>query len=108
VQWIGGILRDLQACFWLRAFSEGTHSIIDIDEIAPMPRVGAAAPLSNEELERFFGTDKPTREMIEGKERDLGAFLQQAMGRYRGQGTYIVVYKDSQPNEIYFTGYSGD
>jgi hypothetical protein len=87
---------------------DGTHSIIDIDEIAPTPSFGTAAPLSNEALERFFGTDKPTREMIESQASDLGVFLQQEMGRSRWEGTYIVVYKDSEPDEIYFTGYSGD
>lgn len=87
---------------------EGTHSILDIDEIAPTPRIGAVAPLSNEELDRFFGTDKPTREMIKSKEQDLSTFLQQGLGRYRGEATYIIVYKDNEPNEIYFTGYSGD
>jgi hypothetical protein len=87
---------------------EGTHSILDIDKVTPTPNIGAAAPLSKEELERFFGTYKPTREMIESKEQDLGLFLQQELGRYRGEATYIVVYKDSAPDEIYFTGYSGD
>ena len=87
---------------------EGTHSIIDIVEILPKPGFGAAAPLSNKDLERFFGTDRPTRAMIEGKEGVLGPFLQQEMGRYRGEATYILVYKDGEPDEIYFTGYSGD
>ena len=26
----------------------------------------------------------------------------------RGQGVYIIVYKDSQPSEIFFGGYSYD
>jgi hypothetical protein len=87
---------------------DGTHSIIDISEIAPIAGFGAAAPLSSEELKRFFVTDKPTRAMIESKERDLGRFLQQDIGRYRYEATYIIVYKDGEPAEIYFTGYSGD
>jgi hypothetical protein len=87
---------------------EGTHSIIDIHEIAPTPSFGAAAPLSSDELKTFFGTDKSTREMIENKEYDLAVFLQNDLGRSRWEGTYIVVYKENDPTEIYFTGYSGD
>jgi hypothetical protein len=87
---------------------DGTHSIIDIDEIAPTPSIAAAAPLSEEELRRFFGTEKPTRDMIETKKWELREFLQREMGRSRGEGTYIIVYKDDEPDEIYFIGYSGD
>ena len=87
---------------------DGTHSIIDIHEIAATSSFGAVAPLSSEELKRFFGTNKPTRAMIERKGNDLFAFLQQEMGRYRGEGTYIIVYKDGEPDEIYFVGYLGD
>jgi len=87
---------------------EGTHSIIDISEIALTPSFGAVAPLSNEELVRFFGTDKPTRAMVESKEADLTRFLQQELDRYRGEGTYIIVYQNGEPDEIYFVGYSGD
>ena len=87
---------------------DGTHSIIDINEVASASSFGAVAPLSNEELKRFFGTEKPTREMIENKERELAVFLQRELGRDRWEGTYIVVYKENEPVEIYFTGYSGD
>ncbi len=87
---------------------DGTHSIIDIKNITPSSDFGAAAPLSGEELQRFFGTEKPTREMIENKEYDLHVFLQNELGRSRWEGTYIVVHKENEPIEIYFTGYSGD
>jgi hypothetical protein len=87
---------------------EGTHSIIDIYEIAPTSSFGVAAPLSSEELKSFFGTDKPTREIIESKETALVEFLQREMGRYRGEGTYIIVYKADEADEICFAGYSGD
>jgi hypothetical protein len=87
---------------------EGTHSIIDIHGIATMPSFGVAAPLSSEDLMRFFGTNKPTREMIENKKYDLSVFLQNELGRSRWQGTYMIVYKKNEPVEIYFAGYSGD
>jgi hypothetical protein len=87
---------------------DGTHSIIDITEISPTPSFGTAAPLSDEELTGFFGTEKPSREMIERKKEKLDIYLQQELGRYQGEATYIIVYKDSEPYEIYFIGYSGD
>ncbi len=87
---------------------EGTHSIIDIKEVAMTPDFGAVAPLSNAELKRFFGTEKPTRGMIENKGEDLLLFLQKELGRSRWQGTYIVLYKENEPSELYFIGYSGD
>ena len=87
---------------------EGTHSIIDIEQVAQAPSFGVVAPLSNEEIKSFFGTEKPTRTMVENKEGALTVFLQNELGRSRWQGTYIVVYKENEPTEIYFTGYSGD
>jgi hypothetical protein len=87
---------------------EGTHSIIDITSISPMPGICSAAPLSNEELEEFFDTPQPSREMIENDKEDLMEFLQYELGRYRGEATFIIVYKDGKPDEIFFTGYSGD
>jgi len=87
---------------------EGTHSIIDIREVTPISGFGAVAPLSSEELKMFFGTDKPTREMIENKAYELSIFLQNELARSRWEGTYIIVYQGDEPAEIYFTGYSGD
>ena len=56
---------------------------------------------SEEDLLDLFGTDKPTHEMIEESD-ELYDVLE------RGQGVYIVVYKDEQPSEIFFAGYSFD
>ena len=49
----------------------GTHSILDIAQIGSKASFGVAAPLSKASLKKFFGTDKPTREMIEREERNL-------------------------------------
>ena len=87
---------------------DGTHSIIDISEISESPDFGTAAPLSSIELQNFFGTDKPSRKMIENQEAALSEYLHQKMGRGRWEGTYIIVYKEQLPDEIYFTGFSGD
>ena len=88
--------------------AEGTHSIIDIESVSAVPRPGAAAPLSKQQLETFFDTDRPSRSMIERSISELWDFLQQDLGRYRGEATYIIVYTDDRPDEIFFIGYSGD
>ena len=80
----------------------GTHSIIDIDGISSSPAFRTAAPLSEEELIECFGTDKPARSMVEDKADELQSL------RRRWEGTYVIVYKDGLPDEIFFTGFSGD
>jgi hypothetical protein len=88
---------------------DGTHSILDIDNVAPDTQAGAAAPLSLNQREAFFGTGEPTHKIIERVgETALYRYLQKEIGRYRSQATYIIVYKDGVPDEILFIGYSGD
>src|SRR6266849_2803476 len=45
--------------------ADGTRSILDLDHIADQPDFCAAASLPPEELDRLFGTEKPTHEVIE-------------------------------------------
>ncbi len=80
----------------------GTHSIIDIDSIASTPDFGVAAPLSPQQLLDILGTNQPTRSMVEQKAEELQSL------RRRWEATYIIVYADGLPSEIFFTGYSGD
>ncbi len=80
----------------------GTHSILDIKTISSQPEFRTVAPLSATELLATFGTEYPTRSMIEKNANQLRKF------RERWSGTYVIVYNDNQPTEIYFTGYSGD
>ncbi len=80
----------------------GTHSIIDVSGIASTPGFGRAAPLSHQQLMDVFGTDQPTRSMVEQKADELQSL------RSRWEATYIIVYADGLPSEIFFTGYSGD
>ncbi len=86
--------------------TEGTHSIIDVFwGVADEPgtdNFGMATPLSTDELMEFFGTEQPTHEMIVEHEDELMDF------RSRWEATYVIVYKDGQPDEIFFTGFSGD
>jgi hypothetical protein len=82
----------------------GTHSIIDILSVDEEPEIGIAAPLPDTELIRLFGTTRPTRTMIE-----VPGMIETLMDlRGRGEGTYIIVYHHEQPDEIFFTGFSGD
>ena len=81
---------------------DGTRSIIDISGIAEAPDFGVAAPLAPQQLMELFGTDRPTRRMIEEAEEKIQD------SRRRWEGTFVIVYKDGTPDEIFFTGYSGD
>jgi hypothetical protein len=80
--------------------ADGTRSILDMERVGETPDYGVVTPVPEDELLRAFGTDKPTREMIE-KGVELDAVE-------RGQGICIVVYEGGQPSEIFFAGYSFD
>ncbi len=83
------------------ADADGTRSILDIDRVGDEPDYGVVVPLSSEQLVEYYGTDRPTHEMIE----ENNEFFEDIE---RGQGVYIIVYKDDQPSEIFFGGYSYD
>jgi hypothetical protein len=83
------------------ADADGTRSILDIDSVGDEPNFGVVVPLSPEYLVELFGTDQPTRAMIEGN-------MEFYEDIERGQGVYIIVYKDGKPSEIFFGGYSYD
>jgi hypothetical protein len=81
--------------------ADGTRSILDLDHVADEPDFCAVAPLPPEELEQLFGTNQPSREMIERSD-ELFENME------RGQGVYIIAYKAGRPDEIFFGGYSFD
>jgi hypothetical protein len=83
------------------ADADGTRSILDLDHIADEPDFFAVTPLDEDVLEELYGTSQPTHAMIE---RNMD-FLEDVD---RGHGIYIIVYKDGQPDEIFFAGYSFD
>ena len=83
------------------ADADGTRSILDMERVSDEPDFNAVAPLPDEDLLELFGTERPTREMVEGAEELYGLLD-------RGQGVYVVVYKDERPSEIFFAGYSFD
>ncbi|RIH81704.1 hypothetical protein Mterra_03018 [Calidithermus terrae] len=54
-------------------------------------------------LIRYYGTTKPTRDVVEAyREVDFWEDLE------RGYGVYFIVYTDEKPTEIYFGFYSND
>jgi hypothetical protein len=82
------------------AGADGTRSILDLERVSEKPAPGAAAPFPDELLLRLYGTTRPNRQMVE-----RGADSEYIE---RGQGIYIIVYRDTQPDELYFAGYSYD
>lgn len=79
----------------------GTGTVMDMLRISDQPDFFSACPLPAERLLSLYGTDKPTREMV-SINQDFFNDID------RGQGRYIVVYKDQAPDGILFAGYSFD
>ena len=72
-----------------------------MERIADTPSPGTLSPVPPDELQRVFGTEQPTREMVEQSE-ELIEHID------RGQGIYIVTYQHGKPDGIFFAGYSYD
>jgi hypothetical protein len=83
------------------ADADGTRSILDMDRVGDEPDFGVVVPLSSEQLMDLYGTDRPTREMVEGN-------MEFYEDIERGQGISIIVYKGGEPSEFFFGGYSYD
>lgn len=81
--------------------ADGTGSILDMMAVGETPELCTVVPMPREAQRRLFGTDKPTREMIE-RNHDFWEDID------RGQGVYIIAYKNDKPSEIFFGGYSFD
>jgi hypothetical protein len=83
------------------AGESGTRSILDMERVVATPSFCAVTPLAGEDLQRLFGTDRPTHDLVANSD-ELFEVLE------RGQGVYIIVYKGNQPVEIFFAGYLFD
>jgi hypothetical protein len=92
------------------ASSDGTRSILDMERISTSPAPGAVSPVPRASLLAIFGTDRPTRQMVERafRIRDCETldYLIEEIGR--GEGRYFVLYRDDEPAEVFFCGYSYD
>ncbi len=80
----------------------GTHSILDIEHVAPRLGFAVAAPLTPGLLTRVFGTAEPTHGQVEARWADIAERVD------RWQARYLVVYHEGQPHEYAFIGCSGD
>jgi hypothetical protein len=83
------------------ADADGTRSILDMDRIGDEPDFGVVVPLDRDEIIELYGTERPTRAMIEAKPN----FLEDVE---RGQGVYLIAYEGDRPAWICFAGYSYD
>lgn len=88
----------------LDADAEGTRSILDLDHVTDQPEFGAVCPMPPPMLIDLFGTLHPTRANFE----ECAEFWENAIFEERGQGVYLILYKNGQPDEIVFAGYSCD
>jgi hypothetical protein len=81
--------------------ADGTRSILDMERIEQTPDLGVVVPLPLERLAELYGTQQPTRKMIE-QNMDFLDDIE------RGEGVYAIVYKEGSPSEIFFAGFSYD
>lgn len=90
----------------LRNQPDGTHSILDVDRITMQPDFMSVSPLPKKIILELFGTDKPTREMVETLERSDPGRICGSCERW--QGIYLIIYQNGKATEIFFSGISGD
>jgi hypothetical protein len=88
-----------------RGGESGTHSIIDVASVAPAVTLGAVAPLPADEVAGLFGSERPTRADIETNFAGVMDVVEQ---RGRWTGSYLVAYRNGEPDELHFFGMSGD
>jgi hypothetical protein len=89
-----------KAVEWMK--ENGTASILDITGLSEEIMPGKAAPLAQDDLLDLFETDRPDRTMIENNKDGIFGWID------RGECLYIIVYKNDEPDEICFAGYSFD
>jgi hypothetical protein len=83
------------------ADADGTRSILDLDHIGDEPDFCTAVPLDEAVLQDLYGTTRPTRAQVEANMD----FLEDVE---RGHGVVITLYRDGEPDELMFAGYSFD
>jgi hypothetical protein len=81
--------------------ADGTRSILDIMRVGPEPNFCTAVPLADDVLVSLYGTTRPTRAAVEANMD----FLEDVE---RGHAVYFTLYRDGEPDELLFAGYSFD
>jgi hypothetical protein len=83
----------------------GTHSVIDmVNGVSSEPALFSVSPLTEEQMLTFFGTLTPTSDQVVEWMKSFDPYPI----RERWQGIYVVSYVDGRPDQIHFTGFSGD
>ncbi len=83
------------------AEEDGTRSILDLERVDDEPDFCVAAPIEDDLLVETYGTTRPTHEMVD-ENLDIIEELE------RGHGVYMTIYKNDEPSELFFAGYSFD
>lgn len=84
------------------AGEDGTHSILDITHTSRTREFGAAVPLSDPRLIRFFGDEHPTASDLDDR---LDRIIDDVN---RWEAVYFPIYRDGAPAGLVFAGASGD
>ena len=84
-----------------RSGDSGTRSILDIERVSRTPDYCRAAPLTPDEMQRYFGTESPTVQMVQ----DCDALWEDLE---RGMARYVVTGEAGGHRELVFIGYSFD
>ncbi|MEH1054339.1 hypothetical protein V6U89_03880 [Micromonospora sp. CPCC 206171] len=83
----------------------GTHSVIDmVDGVSDEPTACTVSPLTGEQLLAYFGTVHPAPDQVLAWMKSFDPYPI----RERWEGVYVVSYVDGHPDQIHFTGFSGD
>jgi len=97
---------DEEYDFW----AWGTHSILDMDRVEPANAEadldGGLRLLSAREVRKLLGGDHPSAEDFEAAYHRHGSGMGVAHSRWTGR--YTVLYRDGEPHELAFWGFSGD
>ena len=78
----------------------GTRSILDILKVQEDPDYCCASPLTPDELQRHFGTERPSATMVEASD----GFWEELE---RGKARCVIVY-EGDARRVFFAGYSFD
>jgi hypothetical protein len=81
--------------------ADGTRSILDMERVGTRADYGVVVQLPPDKLNDLYKTTRPTHQMI----KENMDFFEEIE---RGQGIYIVVYKDDRPFELFFARISYD
>ncbi len=106
----GSVDDIVQETYWEFMGTCGTHSIIDVLNVAPVDDTeqhsGTIRPLTGAEYEALFGAASPSRAQYNAVSNTAMLYDFVTGGRWTGRSA--VLWTAGEPSEIAFWGYSGD